>query len=145
MKVLVVGGGGREHSLIWKIRQSPRVEKIYCAPGNAGISKHAKAVPLAVEDIDGLAHFALEQQIELTVVGPELPLSLGIVDLFESKGLRIFGPRKAGAQLEARKAFTKDLMRREQVPTAKFEVFDDLEQARRYVQEIGPPPRAQVL
>lgn len=139
MKVLVVGGGGREHSLIWKIRQSPRVKKIYCAPGNAGISKYAEAVPLAVEDIDGLAHFALEQQIELTVVGPELPLSLGIVDLFESKGLRIFGPRKAGAQLEASKAFTKDLMRREQVPTAKFEVFDDLEQARRYVQEIGPP------
>ena len=139
MKVLVVGGGGREHSLIWKIRQSPRVGKIYCAPGNAGISNYAEAVPIAVEDIDGLASFALEQKIELTVVGPELPLSLGIVDLFDSKGLRIFGPNRAAAQLEASKAFTKDLMRREQVPTAKFEVFDDLEQARRYVDEIGPP------
>jgi phosphoribosylamine---glycine ligase len=139
MKLLVIGSGGREHALVWKLRQSPRVSQIYCAPGNAGISELAELVPLQPDDIHGLRRFAEQEHIDLTVVGPELPLSLGIVDEFEAHGLRVFGPNKQAAQLEVSKAFAKDLMRREQVPTAYFGSFTDPDEARRYADEIGTP------
>ncbi|MBM4254358.1 MAG: phosphoribosylamine--glycine ligase [Deltaproteobacteria bacterium] len=139
MKVLVIGSGGREHALVWKLRQSPRVSKIYCAPGNAGISELAELVPLQPEDIHGLRRFAAQEYIGLTVVGPEVPLSLGLVDEFEAHGLRAFGPNKQAAQLEVSKAFAKDLMRREHVPTAYFGSFTDPDEALRYVDEVGAP------
>ena len=112
MRILVIGSGGREHALVWKLRQSQRVEHIYCAPGNGGIGELAELVPIAADDVAGLLSFARAQQIDLTVPGPELPLTLGIVDEFERAGLRVFGPTRAGAQLEGSKAFTKDLLRR---------------------------------
>ena len=139
MKVLVIGSGGREHALVWKLRQSPRVDHIYCAPGNAGISELAELISLPPEDIHGLRCFAEQEQVDLTVVGPELPLSLGIVDEFEAHRLRVFGPNKQAAQLEVSKAFAKDLMRREHVPTAYFGSFTDPDEARRYVDEVGTP------
>ena len=139
MKVLVIGSGGREHALVWKIRQSPRVSKIYCAPGNAGIADHAELIALAADDIDGLCAWAEKEQIDLTIVGPELPLSLGIVDLFEARGLRVFGPNRAAAQLEGSKAFTKALMQQQGVPTAAFGVFRDPAKASRYIEEVGAP------
>ena len=139
MKVLVIGSGGREHALVWKLRQSPRVTQIYCAPGNAGISELAELVSLQPEDIHGLQRFAEQEHIDLTVVGPEVPLSLGIVDEFEAHGLRAFGPNKQAAQLEVSKAFAKDLMRREHVPTAYFGSFTDPDEAQRYVDEVGTP------
>jgi phosphoribosylamine---glycine ligase len=139
MNLLVIGSGGREHALVWKLHQSPRVDRIYCAPGNAGISELAELVPLQPDDIHGLRRFAEQEQVDLTVVGPELPLSLGIVDEFEAHGLRVFGPNKQAAQLEVSKAFAKDLMRREQVPTAYFGSFTDPDEARRYVDEVGTP------
>ena len=114
MKVLVIGSGGREHALIWKISQSPRVTKIYCAPGSAGIGELAELVSIAPEQIHRLADFAEKKNIDLTIVGPELPLTLGIADLFESRGLRIFGPNKAAAQLEGSKAFAKEILFRKQ-------------------------------
>jgi len=139
MKVLVIGSGGREHALVWKLRQSPRVDRIYCAPGNAGISELAELVPLQAEDIHGLRRFAGQERIDLTVVGPELTLSLGIVDEFEAHGLRAFGPNKQAAQLEASKVFAKELMRQVGIPTAAFDVFTDPDQARRYILKIGAP------
>ncbi len=139
MKVLVIGSGGREHALVWKIRQSPRISKVYCAPGNAGIAEHAELVSLAADNIEGLCAFAEKERIGLTVVGPELPLSLGIVDLFESRDLRAFGPNRAAAQLEGSKAFTKELMQQQGVPTAAFGVFRDPDEADRYVEEVGAP------
>src|SRR3954447_8801436 len=111
MRVLVIGGGGREHALVWKLAQSPRVSRIYCAPGNAGTAANAENVDIAPERLDTLRDFAHEHAIDLTVVGPEQPLVLGIVDRFERDGLRVFGPTEAGAQLEGSKAFTKDLLR----------------------------------
>ena len=139
MKVLVIGGGGREHSLAWKIRQSPKVERIYCAPGNAGIEQIAKCVEIPSDDINELARFAKEEQIDLTVVGPELPLTLGIVDAFEEEGLRIFGPAKDAARLEGSKAFSKELMKQHGIPSAFFSTFTDAEDASRYIQEVGAP------
>ena len=139
MKVLVVGGGGREHALVWKLGQSAHVTKVYCAPGNAGIAQHAEPADLAADDLDGLAAFAETERIDLTVVGPELPLSLGIVDLFEARGLRVFGPNRAAARLEASKAFTKALLHEHGVPTAEFGVFDDADEADRYLDRIGAP------
>jgi phosphoribosylamine---glycine ligase len=139
MNVLIIGSGGREHALAWKIRQSPRVERIFAAPGNAGIAQLADLVPLAAEDIPALARFARDQHIDLTVVGPELPLTLGIVDEFERHGLRVFGPRRAAAQLEGSKAFTKELLRRHGIPTAFFGTFTDPDEAGRYVDEVGAP------
>ncbi len=139
MKLLIIGSGGREHALVWKLRQSPRVSQIYCAPGNAGISELAELVSLQPEDIHGLRRFAEQEHIDLTIVGPELPLSLGIVDEFEAHGLRVFGPNKEAAQLEVSKAFAKDLMRQEQVPTAYFGSFTNPDEARRYVDEVGTP------
>jgi phosphoribosylamine---glycine ligase len=139
VKVLIIGGGGREHALAWKIAQSPLVHKIYCAPGNPGIARHAECVPLAVDDIDGLLAFALEKQIGLTVVGPELPLSLGIVDRFEDKGLKVFGPRQNAAVIEASKAFSKDLMKKYHIPTAAYEVFTEIEPALAFLDGLGLP------
>ncbi|MSQ47299.1 MAG: phosphoribosylamine--glycine ligase [Deltaproteobacteria bacterium] len=139
MKILVIGGGGREHALVWKLRQSPRVRKIYCAPGNAGIGELAELVALAPDDIVGLLRFATTERIDLTVVGPEVSLSLGIVDRFTAQGLRIFGPAQQAAQLEVSKAFAKQLMQEQGVPTAAFATFTDPIAARDYVTQVGTP------
>jgi phosphoribosylamine--glycine ligase len=139
MKVLVVGGGGREHALVWKIAQSPLVNKIYCAPGNPGIGSIAENVALAVDDLDGLLAFALRQKIDLTIVGPELPLSLGIVDRFEAAGLKAFGPYQNAAIIEASKAFSKDLMANYGIPTAAYEVFTEIKPALAFVRKLGTP------
>lgn len=132
LKVLVVGGGGREHALIWKLAQSPQVSRLYAAPGNAGIAEHAECLPLSVTDVDGLLAFALDNQIDLTVVGPETPLIAGIVDAFEQKGLRIFGPAREPALLEGSKAYAKGVMLRAGIPTADFAVFSSYEAALYY-------------
>jgi phosphoribosylamine---glycine ligase len=139
MKILVIGSGGREHALVWKLRQSPRVRQIYCAPGNAGIGELAELVALASDDIAGLLQFATKEKIDLTVVGPEVALSLGIVDQFAAQGLRIFGPVQQAAQLEVSKAFAKQLMQEQGVPTAAFATFTDPVAARTYVTQVGAP------
>ena len=139
MKVLVVGGGGREHALVWKISQSPRVSKIYCAPGNAGISKQASLVAIKANDLKGLLGFAEEERIDLTVVGPEEPLTQGIVDLFESKGLAIFGPSRKAAQLEGSKAFAKEMMRKCHIPTASYRTFTHRGEAAAYIKKQSLP------
>ncbi|WP_298267822.1 phosphoribosylamine--glycine ligase [Geobacter sp.] len=139
MKVLVVGGGGREHALVWKIARSPLVTKVYCAPGNPGIGLIAENVPVKVDDLDGLLAFARAKAIDLTVVGPELPLSLGIVDRFEENGLTIFGARQNAAIIEASKAFSKDLMHKYGVPTAAYGVFTDVEPAVAFIDRTGIP------
>jgi phosphoribosylamine--glycine ligase len=139
MKVLVIGNGGREHALVWKISQSPTVTKIYCAPGSAAISELAECVTIAPEQIDRLVEFARNEKIELTIVGPELPLTLGITDLFESLGLRIFGPNRAAAQLEGSKAFAKELLQVNGIPTAAFGTFNDATTAKRYLAQHHPP------
>ena len=133
MKVLIVGSGGREHALAWKIAQSPRVDKIYCAPGNAGIAQIAECVPIKAMDFDALVTFAREKAIDLTVVGMDDPLVGGIVDVFESHGLRVFGPRKNAAILEGSKVFSKDLMKKYHIPTAEYESFTDPEAALEYL------------
>ena len=134
MKVLVIGKGGREHALVWKLAQSPRVEQVFCAPGNAGTSQEGINVPIDVNDFDYLLRFAKKENIGMTVVGPEDPLAGGIVDFFQAHGLRIFGPSKAAAQIEGSKVFSKKLMRHADVPTAEFRVFDHPEPARKYIQ-----------
>ena len=134
MKVLIVGSGGREHTLAWKIAKSPRVEKIYCAPGNAGIAAVAECVPIPAMDFDALAAFAKEKEIDLTVVGMDDPLVGGITDVFEKEGLRVFGPRKNAAILEGSKAFSKDLMKKYHIPTAAYEVFEDPARAQKYLE-----------
>src|SRR5262249_28702001 len=134
MKVLVIGKGGREHALVWKLAQSPRAERVFCAPGNAGTALDGVNVPLETTEFDKLAAFARKAGIGLTVVGPEEPLARGIVDHFQKAGLRIFGPTKAAAQLESSKVFAKTLMRHADVPTAEFRVFDHPDPARHYVQ-----------
>ena len=139
MKILIIGNGGREHALVWKISQSPKVEKIYCAPGSAGISELAECVPLGPDHIEKLADFSVKKNIDLTVVGPELPLTLGISDLFEQRGLRIFGPNRAAAQLEGSKAFAKEMLQESNIPTASFGTFTDPELARQYVAHRSPP------
>ncbi len=139
MNVLVVGGGGREHALVWKLVQSPKVSKIYCAPGNAGIAKHCECVSIKAEDIDGLVEFAKFHSIHLTVVGPELPLTLGIVDRFQSEGLKIFGPNQKAAILEASKVFTKDFCKKYNIPTAEYESFKDSKSAISYINQIDKP------
>ncbi len=139
MKVLVVGSGGREHALCWKLRQSPLLTELYCAPGNPGIAAVADRVPLAADDIQELAEFAQEMRIDLTVVGPELPLSLGIVDEFEKRGLAIFGPRRAAAEIEGSKVFSKEFMARQGIPTAAFEVVRDVAAARAACLRFGFP------
>jgi phosphoribosylamine--glycine ligase len=139
MKVLVVGGGGREHALVWKISQSPLVSAVYCAPGNPGTANNATNVPIQVDQIDQLLAFARGEQIDLTVVGPELPLSLGIVDLFQEYGLTVFGPSRAAARIEASKAFSKDLMKKYAIPTAAYGVFTSVEEAEAFVHQTGAP------
>ena len=133
MKVLIVGSGGREHAIAWKVAQSPKVDKIYCAPGNAGIEEFAECVPIQAMEFDKLVAFAKEQAIDLTVVGMDDPLVGGIVDAFEAEGLRVFGPRKNAAILEGSKAFSKDLMKKYNIPTAAYENFDDPEKALVYL------------
>jgi phosphoribosylamine--glycine ligase len=139
MRVLVVCGGGREHALVWKLRQSPRLARLWCAPGNAGIAADAECVSIAADDLDGLLRFATEARVDLTVVGPELPLTLGLVDRFAAAGLRAFGPTAAAARLEGSKAFAKEVMRDARVPTASFGVFSDPGDAAHYVREVGAP------
>ena len=139
MKVLVIGGGGREHALVWKIAQSPKVTKIFAAPGNAGIAQYAECVPLKAEDIPGLLAFAKSKAIDLTVVGPEGPLSLGIVDEFTKAGLRSFGPSGKAAEIEGSKQFSKDLMKKYHIPTAEYGVFTERAAAEAYVREKGAP------
>ncbi len=139
MKVLIVGGGGREHAIAWKVAQSPKVDKIYCAPGNAGIAEVAECVPIGAMEFDKLAAFAKEQEIDLTVIGMDDPLVGGVVDVFEAAGLRVFGPRKNAAVLEGSKAFSKDLMKKYQIPTAAYETFTDPEAALAYL-ETAPIP-----
>jgi phosphoribosylamine--glycine ligase len=131
MKILIVGSGGREHALAWKIAQSPRVEKVFCAPGNGGTRLVAENLPIDDTDITALVGFAAEKGIDLTVVGPEVPLVLGIADEFEAKGLRIFGPSKKAAELEGSKVFAKQFMERHRIPTARFRVVDEFEQAQK--------------
>ena len=139
MKVLVIGGGGREHALVWKISRSQTVDKIYCAPGNAGIGELAECIDVAPHQIDKLALFAQEAKIDLTVVGPELPLTLGIGDLFDRTGLRIFGPSRAAAQLEGSKAFAKQILKENRIPTAAFAIFTEAAAAKLYVAAQPPP------
>lgn len=139
MKVLVVGSGGREHAICWKIAQSPKVEKLYCAPGNAGIAECAECVNIGVMEFEKMAEFAKEHAIDLVVVGPDDPLAEGIVDVLEAAGLRVFGPRKNAAILEASKAFSKDLMKKYNIPTAAYETFHSPEDALAYL-ETAPVP-----
>ena len=141
MRVLVVGGGGREHALVWKLRQSPEVTEIFCAPGNAGIRSLADSVPIDPSDIVELADFAQKLSIGLTVVGPELPLILGLVDEFQRRGLAVFGPNRAASELEGSKAFAKDFLKRHKIPTARFHVVASMEEAKSVIAsgEIGLP------
>jgi phosphoribosylamine--glycine ligase len=139
VRVLVVGGGGREHAIVWKLAQSPMVEKIWCAPGNGGIEELAECVPISASDVDSLLDFAIRNKIDLTVVGPEAPLMRGIVDRFEGKGLRIFGPRKEAARIEGSKRFAKELMQKYGIPTARFRAFSDPVEAKAYIREQGAP------
>ncbi|MDH3505456.1 MAG: phosphoribosylamine--glycine ligase, partial [Nitrospirota bacterium] len=139
MKVLVVGGGGREHALCWKLRQSAELGELYCAPGNPGTATIARNVSVAADEIQRLADLAADLKIDLTVVGPELSLALGIVDEFQERGLRIFGPHQRAAQLESSKVFAKEFMARHQIPTAPFQVVHTAKEARRAVKEIGLP------
>ena len=138
MNILVIGSGGREHALVWKLRQSPGVDKLYCAPGNAGIRQQAEPVDIAAGEIEKLADFAAREAIDLTVVGPEQPLVLGIGDLFQSRGLKVFGPNCDAARIEGSKAFAKELMLENGIPTAACEVFSDLDEAKRYVGRDQP-------
>lgn len=139
MKVLVVGGGGREHTLVWKIGQSPLVEEIFCAPGNAGIAGQAQCVKIDATDIDKLVKFAKKERIDLTVVGPEAPLVDGIVDTFNERGLKIFGPNRDAAFLEGSKGFAKKLMARFDIPTGTFQIFSDADDAIDFIRAMGPP------
>jgi len=139
MKVLVVGGGGREHAIAWKLAQSPRVDKVFCAPGNAGISEVAECVNISPTNFDALLDFVKYEWIDLTVVGPEDPLSRGIVDVFEKEGRMIMGPTKAAARLEASKAFAKDFMKRYGIPTAEYKTFTSYTQAEEYIRMKGTP------
>src|SRR3954453_20023025 len=138
MKVLVVGSGGREHALAWKLAASPRVERVFVAPGNAGTAAEAQNVPLAADDISGLIKFVQQNSIELTIVGPEAPLVAGIVDVFQREKLRVFGPTKAAAQLEGSKVFCKSMLHGADVPTAESRVFRDPDSATRYVMDRYP-------
>ena len=138
MKVLIIGNGGREHALAWKIAQSSRVDKVFVAPGNAGTATDAINVPISATDIPGLLKFAKTEKIDFTVVGPEAPLALGVVDIFQDEGFRVFGPSKAAAQLESSKVFCKSLLRQADVPTADYQVFRDADSAMRYIKARYP-------
>lgn len=133
MRVLIIGGGGREHAIAWKISKSPKVEMLYCAPGNSGIEEYARCIDIPVTDHEELADYAISEKIDLTVVGPDDPLAAGIVDVFMNKGLKIFGPRKNAAIIESSKVFSKDLMKKYNIPTAAYEVFDCPDKAIEYL------------
>jgi phosphoribosylamine--glycine ligase len=141
MNILIIGGGGREHALAWKVAQSPKVEKVFVAPGNAGTAREKKCENVAVQadDVAGLLKFARHNKVELTIVGPEAPLVLGVVDKFRAANLRIFGPTKAAAQLEGSKAFAKDFLARHKIPTAAYGKFTDFAEARAYINKMGAP------
>ena len=139
MKVLVIGGGGREHAIAWKLRQSPLLKELYCAPGNPGTASIATNLELTAKNIGALALWAVENEIDLTIVGPEAPLAAGLVDVFVEHGLRVFGPTKAAAQLEASKSYAKKVMKKAGVPTPDAEIFTDFDSARDYVLEKGAP------
>lgn len=139
MIVLVIGSGGREHALVWKIIQSPLVKKIYCAPGNGGISKHAECIDIEANDIKGLVRFAKKNKVDLTIVGPELPLTLGIVDSFQKAKLTVFGSNKKAAEIEGSKRFTKDLMAKYNIPSANYRVFRKYREAVKHIHEKEPP------
>jgi phosphoribosylamine--glycine ligase len=139
MKVLVIGGGGREHAIVWKLRQSSRVDKIFCAPGNTGIAEIAECLDIKADDIDSLLNFAKYEGIDLTVVGPEVPLTAGIVDTFVKEDRRIFGPDKSGARLEGSKVFSKDFMRKYGLPTAEYKTFASYHHAEEYIRLKGAP------
>lgn len=139
MKILIVGGGGREHAIAAAVAKSPKADTIYCAPGNAGIAQVAECVPIGVDEFDKIASFAKEKEVDLVIVGPDDPLAAGIVDVLEAAGLRVFGPRKNAAILEGSKAFSKDLMKKYNIPTAAYETFDDAEQAAAYLEQAEYP------
>ena len=141
MRILLIGGGGREHALAWKLVQSPKVEKLYAAPGNPGMAllQKCECINLNVDDLEGVADYAEEKSIDLTVVGPEAPLVAGLADVFKRRGLPVFGPSKAAAQLEGSKAFSKELMAKYSIPTAFFKICEDIETAKAYVEEKGAP------
>jgi len=139
MRILIVGSGGREHALAWALRRSPHVEEIFVAPGNAGTESIATNLPIKADDIEGLAQWAQKNNIDLTVVGPELPLALGLVDRFQEAGLRVFGPSQAAARIETSKAFAKVFMQEERIPTAAFEIFQDFDQALAYIRRQPVP------
>jgi phosphoribosylamine---glycine ligase len=139
VKVLVIGGGGREHALAWKLAQSPRVQRVYVAPGNGGTATDPRLSNIPISDPQALADFAASEQVALTVVGPEAPLAAGVVDVFRNRGLRIFGPTQAAAQLESSKAFAKDFMQRHGIPTALYATFSDAAEAHAHVDKVGAP------
>ncbi len=139
MKVLVVGGGGREHTLVWKLSQSPKISELYCAPGNGGISELATCVAIKATDIDGIVNYSKENKMDLVVVAPDDPLAAGMVDKLNEAGIRAFGPVKAAAVIEGSKAFSKDLMKKYNIPTAGYSVFESSSEALRYIDECGAP------
>jgi len=139
MKVLLVGSGGREHAIVWKLKQSPKIDKIYCAPGNAGIAQDAQCVPIGAMEIEKLVEFAKNEGIDFTIIGMDDPLVAGVVDAFEAEGLKVFGPRKNAAIIEGSKAFSKDLMKKYGIPTAKYETFDSYDAAKEYVSKQEMP------
>lgn len=139
MKVLVIGSGGREHAIVWKLKQSPEIDKIYCAPGNGGISELAECVPIQVLDIDNMVKFSVENKIDLVMVAPDDPLAAGMVDAMEAAGVRAFGPRKNAAVIEASKVFAKDLMKKYDIPTAAYEAFNNSADAISYIQRVNMP------
>ena len=128
MRVLVIGSGGREHALVWKLRQSPRVTAVYCAPGNGGIASEAECLPVDLKSLDSIVALANQVHPDLTIVGPELPLTIGIVDEFNRRGWKIFGPTKAAAQLESSKSFAKEFLQRHHIPTAHYAICDSMEE-----------------
>lgn len=139
MNVLVIGGGGREHTIVWKLAQSPKVKKLYAIPGGPGMMGLAECVPMDVTNLEGLAQWAETHAIDLTVVGPEAPLVAGLVDVFEAHGLKAFGPKAKAAEIEGSKIFSKELMEKYHVPTAFFKVCDSLDEAKAYVREKRGP------
>jgi phosphoribosylamine--glycine ligase len=139
LKVLVVGSGGREHALVWKIKQSPKVREIFCWPGNAGIAEHATCLPGSPEDVEGIVKFIEQEKIDLTVVGPELPLMAGLTDEIVKRGFKVFGPSKLAAEIEGSKVFAKNLFRKYGIPTAKFNTFASAQEAKEYIKELNSP------
>ena len=139
MKILVVGGGGREHAICWKLAQSPAVDKLYCAPGNGGIASLAECVPIAATDVDAMVSWAKERHMDFVVVAPDDPLALGMVDQLEAAGIPAFGPRKNAAIIEASKIFSKNLMEKYHIPTAAYGTFTDMDAALAYVEQQGAP------